>query len=110
MDSERILRDLAAFASDEEASVKRVRRTGWLSKASGWLLLFLCFSIAFMYPRALPAGLLILIAGMGGVLLALGVWFTSTADTWPVLRGYLDLDRLRAENDAFASRAAKNGN
>ena len=36
---------------------------------------------------------------MGGVLVALGTWLGNTAETWPVLRRYLDLEALLDTED-----------
>lgn len=97
MKEEKILKNLSAFAGNEEAGLKQVRLYKRISKFGGWLILLIAFSLAFMEPALLPVWLVVFVAAMGGAMIGLDIWFEHTLDSWPVIRRYLDLERLQAE-------------
>jgi hypothetical protein len=90
-----ILRALARFARDEEGSLHRLRMRQRLSFALGCLILLVAFSLAFQESDLVAPWIYTLAAAFGGVCLGLATWFDSSLATWPVMRDYLDLERLR---------------
>ena len=97
MKEEKILKNLINFALNEEAGLKQLRRYKRISKIGGWLILLITFSLVFMEPMPLPVWFVVFVAAMGGAMIGLGIWFEHTLDSWPVMRRYLDLERLKAE-------------
>lgn len=97
MNEAKIRSNLIAFVCDEQAGLTRLRGLRWVSGAGGWIILVTAFSLAFMEQEVLPGWSLVFAASLGGGMIGLGTWFKHTLDSWPVIRGYLDLERLRAE-------------
>lgn len=97
MKEEKILINLIIFACNEEAGLKQLRRYKHISKIGGWLILLIAFSLAFMEPIPLPVWIVLFVTAMAGAMIGLGTWFEHTLDSWPVIRRYLDLERLKAE-------------
>ncbi len=71
----------------------------WPVVSAVLLILLITFSLAFMEPVPLPVWFLIFITAMAGVMIGLGTWFEQTLDSWPIIRRYLDLERLKKEGE-----------
>jgi hypothetical protein len=90
-----ILQALVRFAQDEDKSMQRLRRRRYISLISACILLLAAFTFAFQESEQVAPWLYTLVAALGGIALGLSTWLDSSLATWPVLRNYLDLDRLR---------------
>jgi hypothetical protein len=92
---EGIRQALVRFARDEEGSLRRLRKRRSLALVIGSVILLAAFSLAFQESDQVAPWVYTVSAAFGGGLLGLANWFDSSLATWPVLRDYLDLERLR---------------
>ncbi len=60
----------------------------------GWALLF--FTVFKYFDGPLVRRELLLLALVGGVCIALGVWFSSFAIQWPIVSRYVDQEAVNA--------------
>ncbi len=98
MIEKKILRNLIVFAKNEEAGLLRVRKFYLISKFGGWFILLLSFIQAFQNTNFIPTWLTTFLAAMGGAMIGLSIWFDHTLKTWPIMRNYVDLEKLRSED------------
>ncbi len=94
-DPERTRRALVLLATDEQKALDRMRRNRRWFKAAGFGVLFVSFSLAFNPSFGVPCWVLAAVSSLGGALIGLTVWLEQSLAQWPVLREYLDLERLR---------------
>lgn len=92
---EKIIQALAGLVRDEAAEMNKLRLRKRITQLAGWLALILAFTLAFQDSESPLAWLYTLGAALGGVLLGLNIWFEKSLLSWPVLREFLDRDRLR---------------
>ena len=89
----KVVRDLAKFLASEPESVRRWRRIG---TASIYLGSILCVLPAFLCAQdSCVPWILATLAGVGGFCLGLGLWFTTFIEQWPVVRQFIDAERVR---------------
>ena len=96
---QRIMQNLAHFARNEEAGLKKVRVMKTISQIAGWVCLLIAFSLAFQESAAFSPWIHTFIAAFGGALIGIGVWFENTLVTWPILRQFIDLTRMQNAAD-----------
>jgi hypothetical protein len=92
---EKIIQALSGLVRDEAAEMDKLRLRKRVTQLAGWLVLALVFTLAFQDSESPLAWLYTLGAALGGVLLGMGKWYESSLLSWPVLREFLDRDRLR---------------
>ena len=83
------------FARNEATGLKRVRTLKRVSKIGGWTGLVVSFTCAFQNPPPVPEWTITFAAAMDGGMIGLGIWFENTLRTWPTLRQFVDLERLK---------------
>ncbi|MGD8379627.1 MAG: hypothetical protein PVI37_12190 [Gammaproteobacteria bacterium] len=91
---DKIVADLHRMLTDEPRQLTRLRRVMRLIKVTGWFVLLVCFSLAFMESEAVSPWIYTAAAAIGGALIGIGVWLENTLLTWPVLKEFIDRDRL----------------
>lgn len=89
----KIVRTLVKFLMDEQAALRRSRgfATAWIISGS------ILWTVA-LFGYAQPAGghwILTVLAGVGGVCLGLGLWFSTFVEQWPAVRQFIDAERVR---------------
>ena len=84
---------LEKLLSDEERQLKRWRITGGVLAVLGWLSLTFMFMAIFETSSIHPYFLVLAVAG--GVCIGLSIWFSTFYSQWPVLRAYIDVDRVK---------------
>jgi hypothetical protein len=89
----KIVRDLAKFLAGEPESVKRWRRIGNAWIVAGSLLCVLALFICSQ-DASIP-WILATLSVLGGFCLGLGLWFTTFVEQWPVVRQFIDAERVR---------------
>jgi hypothetical protein len=89
----KIVRDLAKFLAGEPESVKRWRRIGNAWIVAGSLLCVLALFICAQ-DTSVP-WMLATLSVLGGFCLGLGLWFTTFVEQWPVVRPFIDAERVR---------------
>jgi hypothetical protein len=90
----RMVRGLVRALDDEEAHLRRYRRTGNACSVLGALVLSLAVFAAFGGSPA--AHLWFVVSGaVGGLFLGLAVFFNSSVEQWPVHREFLNVDAIR---------------
>ncbi len=94
-DREGALRALILLAKDEEMALGAVRRKRRLFNGCGFVLLLAAFFLAFNPSFRVPGWVLAFVASLGGAVLGMGIWFENSLAQWPVLKEFLDLERLR---------------
>ena len=89
----KIVRALAKLLADEQRQVARWRTAGKISTLLGAVL----WTVAlFGYlQEAGGSWLLAVLAGVGGLCLGLGLWFTTFVEQWPAVRPYIDAEKVR---------------
>ncbi|HHP7233601.1 MAG TPA: hypothetical protein ACFCUC_03140 [Desulfobacterales bacterium] len=93
MKKEKIIENLARFARNEAAGLKRVCTLKRVSKIGGWTGLVVSFPCAFQDPPPVPAWIITFAAATGGGMIGLEIWFEHMC-TWPTLRQFVHLERL----------------
>ena len=92
-DEEKIVRTLAKFLADEQELVGRWRVAG---KASIFLGALLWTLAIFAYAQSAGASWIVaVLSGVGGLCLGLGLWFSTFVTQWPVVRQFIDAERVR---------------
>jgi hypothetical protein len=92
---ERALKALILLATDEQAALGKVRTSRRWCKLGGFGVMFAAFFLAFNPSLGIPCWILAIAAAIGGMLSGFAVWFENSLAQWPVLKQYLDLERLR---------------
>jgi len=92
-DEEKIVRTLAKFLADEQVLVGRWRVAG---KASIFLGAILWAAAIFAYAQSAGASWIVaVLSGVGGLCLGLGLWFSTFVTQWPVVRQFIDAEKVR---------------
>ena len=89
----KVVLGLEKLLSDEERPLKRLRLTGRVLAVLGWLSLTFMF-IAIFETSSVHTYFLVL-AVAGGVCIGLSIWLSTFSSQWPVLRAYIDVDRIK---------------
>jgi len=90
---EKIVRTLAKFLTNEKALVRRWRVVGQASIFLGSLLWVLAI---FAYAQdAAVSWIFAALSGVGGLCIGLGLWFSTFVTQWPVVRQFIDAERVR---------------
>jgi hypothetical protein len=90
---EKIVRTLAKFLADEQELVGRWRVAGKATIFLGSLLWVLAF---FAYAQNAGAFWVVaVLSGVGGLCLGLGLWFSTFVTQWPVVRQFIDAEKVR---------------
>jgi uncharacterized membrane protein YdcZ (DUF606 family) len=92
---EQVLKALVLLAADEQAALRKVRASHRWFKIGGFGVMFVAFFLAFNPSFGVPCWVLAAVAAFGGALAGLALWFENSLVQWPVLKQYLDLERLR---------------
>ena len=108
MRQEKIIENLVRFARDEAAGLKRVRTLKRISKIGSWTVLVVSFTCAFQDPPPVPEWIPTFAAAMGGGMIGLGIWFAHTLRTWPTLRQFVDLKRLKIYDKKIVAGRVRN--
>ena len=90
---EKIVRTLAKFLADEQELVGRWRVVGKASIFLGSLLWVLAFFAYAQDPGA--SWVVAVLSGVGGLCLGLGLWFSTFVTQWPVVRQFIDAEKVR---------------
>jgi len=96
-DPERTRKALVLLACDEQAALAKVRRNRLWFRAAGFAVMFVSFYLAFNPSFGIPCWILAVVSSFGGALTGLSIWFEQSLAQWPVLKQYLDLERLRRQ-------------
>ena len=90
---EKIVRTLAKFLADEQVLIRRWGAVGKASIALGALLWTLAI---FAYAQSAGASWIVaVLSGVGGLCLGLGLWFSTFVTQWPVVRQFIDAEKVR---------------
>lgn len=103
-DRGQVLKALMLLANDEENALEKVRRSKNLSNGLGFGVLCASFFLALVPSFGIPAWATAIGASFGGALIGLGIWFENSLIQWPVLKEFLDLERLRSLSVESARR------
>lgn len=89
----KIVRALAKHLADEQGSIRRWRNAG---NACTYIGAFLWVAAIFAFWQ--PSGghwAFALLAAAGGVCIGLGLWFATFVQQWPVVRQFVDAEKVR---------------
>ena len=89
----RIVRTLAKFLANEQMLIRRWRVVGNASILLGsllWALPILAYA-----QDAGASWIFAALSGVGGLCLGLGLWFSTFVAQWPVVRQFIDAERVR---------------
>lgn len=89
----KIVRTLARFLANEQVLVRRWRVIGRASIFAGALLWTL--AIFAHLQSAAVSWLFAMLSGVGGLCLGLGLWFSTFVTQWPVVRQFIDAEKVR---------------
>jgi hypothetical protein len=90
---EKIVRTLAKFLAHEQVLVRRWGAVGKVSISLGALLWTLAI---FAYAQSAGASWIVaVLSGVGGLCLGLGLWFSTFVTQWPVVRQFIDAEKVR---------------
>ena len=87
------MRSLGKFLADEPAALRRSRRF-----ANAWIFSGSILWVVAIFGYAQPAGghwILAVLSGVGGACLGVGLWFSTFVEQWPVVRPFIDAERVR---------------
>jgi len=88
----KIVRTLVKFLANDKVLIPRWGIAGRALTFAGSF--FVVITIWAYWQGASASWLFSAIAGAAGVCLGLGLWFTTFAAQWPVVRQFLDADRV----------------
>ena len=104
-EEEKIVRTLAKFLADEQKLVGRWRVAG---KASIFLGALLWTLAIFAYAQSAGVSWIgAVLSGMGGLCLGLGLWFSTFVTQWPVVRQFIDAEKVRQRIVEFDDQGPK---
>ena len=104
-DEEKIVRTLAKFLADEQELVGRWRVAG---KASIFLGALLWTLAIFAYAQSAGTSWIVaVLSGVGGLCLGLGLWFSTFVTQWPVVRQFIDTEKVRQRIVEFDDQGPK---
>jgi hypothetical protein len=104
-DEAKIVRTLAKFLADEQELVGRWRVAG---KASIFLGALLWTLAIFAYAQSAGASWIVaVLSGIGGLSLGLGLWFSTFVAQWPVVRQFIDAEKVRQRIVEFDDQGPK---
>lgn len=86
-----IVRNLDRFLRDPELA----RQRGKTGQALTWIGAVLWVAALFACFNDVPAWVVGLVAGAGGLCAGIGAWFSTFAAQWPVIRPFIDDERVR---------------
>ena len=90
---EKIVRTLANFLANEQGLIRRWNAVGKALITLGALLWTLAF---FAYAQSAGASWIVaVLSGVGGLCLGLGLWFSTFVTQWPVVRQFIDAEKVR---------------
>ena len=90
---EKIVRTLAKFLAKEQVLLRRWRAVGKTSIVLGSLLWALAI---FAYAQNAGASwIFAALSGVGGLCIGLGLWFSTFVAQWPVVRQFIDAEKVR---------------
>jgi uncharacterized membrane protein len=94
----RVLRDLARLVDNETTRLRTIRRLA----LALWLTGIVAVACALLFMRA-PDSLtqwLAILGMIGGFLAGIASFYSTSLRQWPVLRRYLDVERIRADYES----------
>ena len=89
----KIVRTLAKFLADERAGLGR-----WRTAGNAWTFAGAVLWVVAVFGYLQDTGghwMLAVVAGVGGVCLGLGLWFSTFVAQWPAVRQFIDAERVR---------------
>jgi hypothetical protein len=89
----KVVRNLAKFLADEQVLVSRWSMVGKALTFLGSLLWVLAI-FAFAQDSSV-SWVIAAISAVGGVCIGLGLWFSTFVTQWPVVRQFIDAERVR---------------
>ena len=92
---EKIIQALSGLVRNEAVELDKLRQKKRVAQLAGGIILLLAFTLVFQDSESPLAWLYSLAAALGGILIGLSMCFERSLLTWPILREYLDRDRLR---------------
>lgn len=92
---EKIIQALSGLVVDEAAELDKLRQKKRVAQLAGGMLLLLAFTLIFQDSESPLAWLYALGSACGGILIGLSICYERSLLTWPILRDFLDRDRLR---------------
>ena len=98
----KVVRSLAKFLADEGALLGRWRAVGNACVWTGsvlWVLAIFVFA-----PEAGGAWILAALAALGGLCLGIGLWFSTFATQWPIVRPFVDAEKVRQRSVQLGDR------
>ena len=102
---EKIVRTLAKFLANERVLIRRWDAVG---KASIFLGALLWTLAIFAYAQSAGASWIVaVLSGVGGLCLGLGLWFSTFVTQWPVVRQFIDTEKVRQRIIEIDDRGSK---
>ena len=101
----KIVRTLAKFLANEQVLIGRWRVVGKASIFLGSLSWVLAF---FAYAQNAGAFWVVaVLSGVGGLCLGLGLWFSTFVTQWPVVRQFIDAEKVRQRTIEIEGQVSK---
>lgn len=89
----KLVRTLANMLANEQAMIGRWRTAG---RTATYLGAVLCVLAVFGHLQETGAHwAYAVMAGVGGLCIGLGLWFTTFVEQWPVIRQFIDAEQVR---------------
>ena len=95
----KIVRTLAKFLADDGVLIGRWRMASKAVILMGSLLWAL--ALFGYWQDAGGSWILAVLAGAGGLCLGLGLWFSTFVTQWPIVRPFIDAERVRQRTKEF---------
>ena len=99
----RVVNNLAKFVADDGTLLARWRLTGKACVWTGsvpWALAILAF-----WQDGTGSWIYAALAALGGLFLGVGLWFSTFAAQWPVVRPFVDADKVRQRSVELGDRS-----
>ncbi|KQC12623.1 MAG: hypothetical protein APR63_10525 [Desulfuromonas sp. SDB] len=90
---------MVELAENEKSQLKKMKISKNISLIMGWIILLAAFSLSFLKLNFISPWIYSVAAAFGGVFIGLGVCFGNSLDTWPVLRKFLNLEKLKQQGE-----------
>jgi uncharacterized integral membrane protein len=93
---EKIIQALSGLVMDEASELTKLRQKKRVTQLAGGMILLLAFTLVFQDSESPLAWLYALGSACGGILIGMSICYERSLLTWPILRDFLDRDRLRS--------------
>lgn len=105
----KIFKQLTDLIENEESQLRKIRIFKSISMIAGGVILSASFTFALLEIDVISPFVYTITAAFGGTFIGLAVCWGNSLDTWPILRKFLDLEKIKRQSELLTGDYINHG-